>query len=407
MQTGQWARILPAGDPAGGQVSYPSPRQGAVAVGYPRALVGPESSRDSASDTIVFGGRDASGNYLSDIWLLRSYNGVITQSNQHWSGYKSGNLQTGITADGEGVTVTYMSSCASFIGKATPTSSSSSQPSATDGQPPSPTNTGIVPALPVYLYDTSTTHKVLAPVSVAAALPAALIYRLSLAPISLPFQAVGGPLSLLFAGVLASSAFAIGVAGLATAFTSITYNVAIAKRSSVPTLATTHGRAGIALFAGMYLVFAITLCLAIWRGWQSRRGRGRPLMRSRTMSNERAEKVGLYQGRAVSPGPHELAAQTQTRAQSSDHLSPWPFFGHGNSGRRSSESGHGSADRASSPSNRSFEVMNRPARVRRASAHSLAAFSDPRSTTTSPHNLTDMSWIFPRRSSSRLVCVLS
>ncbi|KAI0092066.1 hypothetical protein BDY19DRAFT_884931 [Irpex rosettiformis] len=413
IQTGQWARILPAGDPANGQVSYPSPREGAVAVGYTRALVGPETSRDSASDTIVFGGRDASGNYLSEVWLLRAYNGVITQSNQHWSGYKSGNLQSGVNADGEGVTITYMPKCASFIGKTAPptsssTSSTSSQSSPTNGQPASPSNTGVVQALPINLYDTSTTHKVLAPVSVAVAFPAALIYRLSLAPIISSLHAASASALVLLAAVLASSSFAIGIAGLATAFTSITYNTSLAKRSSVPTLPTAHAKAGIALFAGMYVVFAVTLCLAIWRGWQIHSGRSRSVMRTRTMSNDMAEKVGLYQGRAASPGPHELSAQAQPEAHSSDHTnsSLWLFFGHGNSGRRSSESGSASADRTPSPSNRSFEVMNRPTRARRASAHSLAAFSDPRSTTTSPHNLSDMSWVFPRRSSSRLVSTL-
>ena len=412
IQTGQWARILPAGDPANGQVSFPTPREGAVAVSYFRALVGPETSRDSATDTIVFGGRDASGNYLQEVWMLRAYNGAITQSNQHWSGYKSGNLQTGVGADGEGVTISYMSKCASFIGKATSTSSTSSasptsgQPSPTTGQPASPSDTGVVAAAPINRYDTCTTHKVLAPVSVAVALPAALIYRLSLAPIITSLQAASGPALVLLAAVLASSSFAIGIAGLAIAFTSITYNTSLSKRSSVPVLPTAHAKAGIALFAGMYVVFAVTLCLAVWRGWRSFSGsRRRSVMRSRTMSNDMAEKVGLYQGRAASPGLPEPTAQAQPRAQSSDHSSMWPFFGLGTS-RQSSESGSASAERTPSPSKHSFEVMNRPARARRASAHSLAAFSDPRGSTTAPHNLSDMSWVFPRRSSSRLVGVL-
>ncbi|KAI0701810.1 hypothetical protein BC835DRAFT_1404461 [Cytidiella melzeri] len=403
VDTGAWARILPAGDPASGQPTFPSPRQGAVAVAFPRALTGLSSSRDSASDTIVFGGRDASGKYLSDIWLLRAYNGVVTQSKQQWSGYGNGKLQSGVDANGEGVSITYMPHCATFIGKTSSTSSSSGQPSSTTtpttatGQPSSTSGSGSNESQSPPQLDTSSTHKILAPVSVAATLPAILFYRLSFAPTTSQLRAAGKAGLVALAATLALSAFAVGVAGIATAFRSITYTSSLPKRSSVPALTTAHGRAGIALFVGLYVLLAFTLCLAIWRSWRSRSRQSRPVMRTRTLSNDLAEKAGLNQSRAASPGPHELTAQAQPRAR--ERLLPWPFSNHGNGGRRSSES-RVTSDVSSSPTT-SFEVV-RPARIRRASANSLAAFSDPRSTTASPHNLTDMGWSSPRRSSSRL-----
>lgn len=58
---GEWARILPAGDPGssnpGGTPVYPSARQGAVGLTFTEALVG--NSRGNATDSIVFGGVDA------------------------------------------------------------------------------------------------------------------------------------------------------------------------------------------------------------------------------------------------------------------------------------------------------------------------------------------------------------
>jgi hypothetical protein len=352
----------------------------------------------------VFGGQDASGNYLNEVWLLRAYNGVISHSDQHWSGYGNGNLQTGVNANGQGVTVSYMSNCASFIGKNPPTTST---PSTSSAQPSSPTGVPSTSSVPgsnnlqaFNPYDTSTTHKILAPVSIAVALPAILLYRLSTAP----SNAIGKPGLMFLAGSLASSAFAIGIAGLTTAFTSIVYAPTLAKRSSVPTLPTSHSRASVALFIAFYLLSVAVLCMAIWQRWRSRETPNSGIKRTRTLSNDLAEKAGLYQNRAASPGPPDQTAPALLRPRSGDYLNAWPFFGFGHAGRQSTESGTTRDDHTPSPSAHSFEVVNRPARARHASAHSLAAFSDPRSTSTSPHNLADMSWSFPPRSASRLVC---
>ncbi|KAG6900977.1 hypothetical protein C0993_004415 [Termitomyces sp. T159_Od127] len=98
IQTGTWSRILPSGDPgSSGQVTFPSPRKGSAAFSYPQALVG--SSRTISSDTLIFGGQDSSGNFLSEIWLLRAYNGLLSQSQ---NSFGDGHLQTGINANGAG-----------------------------------------------------------------------------------------------------------------------------------------------------------------------------------------------------------------------------------------------------------------------------------------------------------------
>ena len=104
VQTGAWARVLPAGDPGTtGTPAFPSPREGAAVFSFTSALVG--SDRSTATDTIVFGGRDENNNYLSELWILRAYNGVIQSSGEHWSGYGDGKLTTGTNATGAGVTI--------------------------------------------------------------------------------------------------------------------------------------------------------------------------------------------------------------------------------------------------------------------------------------------------------------
>lgn len=170
-RAGEWARILPAGDPgstAGGTPSYPTPRQGAVGLSYQQTLVG--SNRDIASDTIVFGGADADGNYLQEVWILRAYNAELTQSNQKWSGFGDGQLVGGVDATGQGVTIQYMTECASALSpKATQTTAfePTSTPTGTGTGSPSPSSSTSTSS-----YDTSVVHRALAPISIALVMPA-------------------------------------------------------------------------------------------------------------------------------------------------------------------------------------------------------------------------------------------
>ena len=357
-----------------------------------------------AADTIVFGGRDASGNYLNEIWLLRAYNGTINQSNQKWSGYGSGQLQSGVHADGTGVTVQYMTSCAKPIGSSptagtSPTGSGSSSPTS----PNSPSNTGSSgPSGPTTItrFDTSAIHKSLAPVSAALVLPAVVFYRLSQPSVSSP-QYTNAKIGFFYlTSLTALVAFALGVGGLATAFSSLQYTTSVVKRSGIPHLTTPHGQAGIALFAGLYGLVPALIAASTLIRWRDRKER-LPSKRQRTTSNEFAEKLGL---RSSSPFTREVSSpdpQTSERVRSGESLHPWPT-GHIPAARRSSES---AADDRSSPSTRSFEVTNRPTRARHASAHSLAMFAEPRPSV-APRNLSDMSWMERRRSVNTAVSVL-
>ncbi|KAL1747216.1 hypothetical protein HDZ31DRAFT_26024, partial [Schizophyllum fasciatum] len=165
--TGTWARVIPSGDPDSDS-STPSPREGAAAITYNTGLVG--SHRSASSDTIVFGGRDSSGKYLNEVWLLRAYDGSISSSGS-WSG-GSGDLESGADASGAGVTVNYMDKCASALTPTSSGTSTSAGPSATHSSPPTATN-GPSAGETSYAYNTSVNHKVLSAVSVVLLYPAA------------------------------------------------------------------------------------------------------------------------------------------------------------------------------------------------------------------------------------------
>ncbi|KAI9001435.1 hypothetical protein BD414DRAFT_574874 [Trametes punicea] len=402
--TGAWARVLPAGDPgSNGKVSYPVPRQGAAAISWNGPLVGDTSI--AASDTIIFGGRDANGNYLSDVWLLRAYNATLTSTNQTWSGFGSGSLTTGVSANGQGVTIQYIGKCAASL--ASPTSSKTSgAPSGTSTSGSSESSGSSGQASPsssssTAVFHTSTVHKVTAAVSVALFFPALALYRLS-SPTVRFSHLTERHLAFFYSGaVLAVAAYGLGIAGLATAFTSMTStNAGIVKRSvSSAVVPTAHSKAGLALFAGMYgLVPILQLVALAIRRFDNRDDADQSQDRLRT--DLTAEKLSVN-GRAASPSQrseplsHEASnGHTKRRVRSWAGIGTWAGL---SAGRRSNETT--SEDHTHTPSQRSFEVVNRPIRQRRASGNSLAAFSDPRPTHT-PRNLSDMSWLEPRRSTS-------
>ncbi|KAI0677116.1 hypothetical protein C8Q78DRAFT_1180267 [Trametes maxima] len=393
--TSAWARVLPAGDPGSdGKPTYPAPRQGAAALSWRGPLVGDTSI--PASDTIIFGGRDASGTYLSDVWLLRAYNATLTGSNQKWSGFGSGTLSTGVNANGQGVTVQYLTQCAASLGGSTSTTTSAtpSGTSGSSGTTPGPTS----PTSSTITYDTSTVHKSAAAISVALFFPALVLHRLSSPTLGLShpteFQ-----LALFYLGaVVGLAAYGLGIAGLATAFTSITsVGPSIAKRSlSSINLRTTHSKAGLALFIGMYALVPVLSIIALAiRRFDGHRDND--TVDGRHRADSTGEKLSMN-GRAGSPSQRSEpdpsnGGETKRRVRSWAGIGTWA----GISSRRSNETT--SDDPSQTPSSRSFEVTNRPIRQRRASGNSLAAFSDPRPTHT-PRNLSDMSWLDGRRSAS-------
>lgn len=403
-QTGAWSRVLPAGDPGTtGKPAFPSPREGAAVFSWTSALVG--GSRSSATDTIVFGGRDANGNYLSELWVLRAYNGVIQSSDEHWSGYGDGTLTTGTNATGAGVTVKFMTQCASAISSPSSTTTSSSggtgstPTSSSSGGQPSPTNSQAPGSTPTTNpYDTSTTHKVLAPVSAALVFPAIVFHRLSQPYISSNGQTNPKTRFVYLAGVVALASLALGIAGLAIAFTSLTHTAvsSIVKRSTPENLATAHGRAGLAFWIGLYGLVPILIAINLLVDRHNAANEQQP-SRLRRASNEFAEKLGLYQHRGASPvsPPADIPPPTASTPRFHSRVRSWGgatlsrfSLGHA---RHSSEAS-AVIDGASSPSSNSFEVINRPQRTRHYSGNSLAAFSDPRPSL-SPQNLSDTSWM--------------
>ena len=249
-------------------------------------------------------------------------------------------------------------------------------------------------------------HKTLGAVSVALFLPAVTFYRISQPAVS-AIRLTDRNLASMYLGIVVGvAAYALGIVGLATAFTSITTVSPIAKRALTSLhLQTAHGKAGLALFACLYgLVPLLQLLALAMRRCGSPRDREPADVRIRADST--LEKLSMN-GRAASPSARsEPASQSQEEPKEGKRrIRSWAGIGTwaGITGRRSNDTATVADDPTHTPSQRSFEVVNRPIRQRRMSANSLAAFSDPRPSH-HPRNLSDMSWLDPRRSNSGMVC---
>lgn len=375
---------------------------------YSSGLVG--SSRGSYSDTIIFGGQDISGTYLSDIWVLRAYDASVTQSGQQWSGFGSGNLQTGVNANGAGVSVQYISTCATALASpqtSSPTGSGRGSPTAS---PPSSSSSRPFSDLSTP-FDTSITHKSLAPISLALLFPTVILYRLSLPSTS------GSPSQLSFALRRASVlvlivAYGAGITGLVSSFSSITASSSgsLSRRatSSNKVLKTTHGQAGLALFIALYgliplLFAAFYLRRRMFASPRDIVGKIRA-ERSRADSSDTAEKLNAYRN------PADSSQQGITRPPATASSAGYTpsgkrlgFWFQSREGRTSSES----ASESESPPPRTFEVVNRPARTRHPSAGGAPSFYEHAHRTTTPRNLSDLSWLERRRSVNAMVCMNS
>lgn len=250
--SGVWARVLPAGDPSSNP-PRPSFKEGSTVFSYSGSITG---NNGAWSDTVVFGGRDiVTGELTNELWLLRAYNGSIQSSSDHWSGYGDGNLGTGLTASGSGVTVQYLSQCATF------TSSSNSGSTTGDGANPTPTPT---PSQQTHysesILDGSPVHKIFSPVSIALLLPAILLYRASTGPL---VQPMASSVSIAFAssgGIVATTAYVLGIVGFALGVsrsnddspTTTLRRRAESVTTHVPFLSTAHSRAALVLFVFVY-----------------------------------------------------------------------------------------------------------------------------------------------------------
>jgi hypothetical protein len=401
---GSWARILPSGDPGStGNVTFPQPRSGAASITFSSGLVG--SSRGSYSDTIIFGGQDSSGNYLSDMWVLRAYGASVTQSGQQWSGFGSGNLQTGVNANGAGVSIQYITTCAKAIGSpqfSSPTGSVHGSPT----NPPSSSSTSFPFAGHSYPFDTSSIHKSLTPISLALLLPTVIFYRLSLPPTS------GPPLKLSFGLRYASvliliAAYGAGLAGLVSSFTSIsTSGMSLSRRAATSNkiLKTAHGQVGLALFIALYALIPLFFLASFlrWRLFASPReivGKIRA-ERSRADSSDTAEKLNSFrtaantsqQGVVRPPATPSSPGHTPSRK----HIG---FWFRSKDVKASSET----ASESESPVQRTFEVVNRPTRTRHPSSGTPTFYEHAHRSSTVPRNLSELSWLERRRSVNVMV----
>ncbi|KAH8118402.1 hypothetical protein DFH11DRAFT_1567220 [Phellopilus nigrolimitatus] len=407
IETGTWSRVLPSGDPAANPPKFPVPREGAVGISSAHSLVGANPS--VGADIIVFGGQDSSGNYLNDVWLLRTYSASLTTTNASWSGSGDGTLDTGVNAAGAGVTIQYLSSCASAKSSgATATATSPTSPTSTSSPPGSTESATLRP------FNTHVSHKVLSPVSVALLLAALVSYRLSL--------------SSTIAEVPSShhSGFVwIAVAGVVIAFTSIslTSDNSLRRRSASSSLflKTSHGKAALAFLIALYgllpLFFGLSYLL---------RGGGAKVVKTElehpeevarkestetgftALSNNNREKAGSRH-RAANSSPdvttqsiplESPVSGSRSRARSllSGHL--WSSYrSKERPGRPSYESaGHESEGSSAGPS-RSFEVLNRGGRARRLSANGLNGYSSETGHAQQPglRNINDLNWLDRRQ----------
>ncbi|KAG7449231.1 uncharacterized protein BT62DRAFT_929205 [Guyanagaster necrorhizus] len=369
VNTGSWSRILPSGDPGdSGTQAFPSPRQGSSAFAYSKALVG--GSRSNSSDTIIFGGQDASGQYLSDVWILRAYSGTITSSNLQWSGYGTGALETGVNASGAHVTVEYMTKCASALTTVS-TSSGSSKPSSTSTSTStassSPSSSFATPPL----YDTSFYHKLFAPLSLTLFLPALLLFRTFSSSFNGDEIPTKATLWVYLSAILTVASYGTGIAAIALSFTTISSASGVTKRdsSSSINLKTVHGQVGLAFFIGLYGLVPILTFISVYL--RRRSGSSsieteiaveKDQYRDRTNSEDSGEKAATS-----SRDPNTSITQSASRPGSprprSQSLNTSNMMKISNEGRPSSDSD----SLASGGPQRGFEVVNRPSRRRKPS----------------------------------------
>jgi hypothetical protein len=324
----------------------------------------------------VFGGQDSEGNIVSEVWLLRAYAGAVTSPNVTWSGYGNGQLQTGISANGSGVRVQYMSTCASMISNPLPTSSPTSSPPGSS-----------YPPLTSHLYDTSVVHKILAPISLAVFQPIYLLIRL-LSPFDngsgLPIRHISSALFLLVA-------YTLGIAGLATSFTTISASDPASGRP--PYLKTGHGIAGLVLFVCFYgLVpglFIISLC--------SKRShvQNDKHEADRTASRDSREKLDSVAGPSTPHSLHNTSPPSSPRPRTNS----WGPSSNLQDGWLSSDT----ESLGSAGPSRTFEVVNRP-RARRTSGSWPIPQGENKSQQPTIRSLGDIDWLQRRR---RLNAVVS
>lgn len=400
----------------------PTPREGAAALSYPTHIFG-NSNSSAGSDIVIFGGLDAGGNYLNDIWLLRSYGASLSQSNATWSGFGDGTLSSGVGATGSGVTIQYVTSCATQLSSPT---SSGSGPGSTSPTSPSgsgPTTSG---------FDTDVSHKVLSPVSLIAFMSAVLVHSLSTTSQPSQTSAFRHNVALGTAGAVLVAAYGLGIAGLASSFTTITSTSALSKRSSDSSLflKTSHGKAALALVVVLYGLLPFLLALSLLRRnknppKEGEADRTQPEEMQRKNSNDTGftalmtptREKGLLHRATVStpdiPLKDVVTPSTirRTRARVISLFGGGPKMRPQDERRSTDTTAQTQESLSSSGPQRSFEVLNRGNRVRRLSASAANVYSSEGGHSTAghsqmPRSLSDLNWLDRRQNVAAFVSVV-
>ncbi|KZS97790.1 hypothetical protein SISNIDRAFT_196572 [Sistotremastrum niveocremeum HHB9708] len=418
-----WARVIPAGDPGSGTVTYPSPREGSAVLSYPSALVG--SNRGAASDTIVFGGQ-TNNSLVNEVWILRAYNGAVSGTGEHWTGFGSGTLQSGVDADGEGVTATYLTQCAQAIAPSTTSSGHSSKTTSSQStsisSTPTSSSTGQSTAsttpspTPVAGFEVSVIHKALSPVSVGLFYLIVILYPFCL-PSSGPTVFLSSFKLLLSAATISIIAYVVGIVGIVLAFTSSHATMAqVHKRDSQldspKALHAGHSIAGLTLFASFFAVSCVLIFAdLIAEGWPKQQQPTPSIameekessMRPRTPSAHLISPIEPADGSQYdTPASGEVTPGRRQRAKSAGptFLGSTLFAGvHRRDTRASHISDESHHSTKSAPTSRSFQVVNRPGRRRshgppNAGPSSYSHYGH----SILPHSLSDISWLERRRS---------
>ena len=312
------------------------------------------------------------------MWLLRGYAGSVTSTNQKWTGFGNGKLQTGVNADGSGVRVTFMTECASLLSNSTTSNSTSNSTSN-----PTPNPTGPTKSTPFLLnvYNTSLLHKLLAPLSLVIFFPILLFFRwintavkVELTPERRVFMAV-------FV-TLAFGAYGVGLAGLVLSFTTISNKLSTQNLH----LKTTHGIAGLSFFLVLYglVPFLYLAASALFGPHPSVSDQSQSRTTPNSIEiNEKSDALPLQS--SLSPSVHNTSPPSSPRPRSVS----WDAF---NALRPSTDEGLSCDSTPSATPQRGFEVVNRPNRSRKAS--SFPGSSQPPPTTRA---LGEIDWLLRRR----------
>ncbi|KJA24664.1 hypothetical protein HYPSUDRAFT_38750 [Hypholoma sublateritium FD-334 SS-4] len=392
INTATWTRIIPSGDPSSSP-RVPSPRQGATAVSFSEALVG--TSRTSSSDTLIFGGQDGSGNFLSDLWLLRAYTGVLTPSNATFAG---GQLQSGINADGSGVQVKFLTNCASVNAVPKPSSTSTSNTPSMTGTKPSqtsPSQTSSVASPDITTFQTSFSHKLLLPLSTALLTPVVLFFRWGkTSPQSGWTSTFRAPLVSAFS-MLGLTAYGVGIVGFILAFTTISST----SSTSHIHLATGHGIAGLIFFVCLYVLAPLLYLSLVFFDLRTRSTSASQWTQSDAgLANDEKRDSVPMQPRSNTPSLQNTTPPTtpRPRAMSWDTSVKLKPPSHDDGGV-SSESPPSSTPTPHMPTG--FEVLNRGKRVRKLSEPwEASSVPGARGHVPSTRRLGEIDWLLRRRS---------